>query len=58
MLYFFYSAIFPECHEQTERVNKWLGGETQALSLLQKRLHVEEMVRVLESRQDHLMGQL
>ena len=41
----YFPGIFPECMEQTDRVNNWKGGETQGLSNLKKRLDIEEMVR-------------
>jgi len=44
VFWFFVVGIFPECEEQNKRVNKWQGGETQALKLFQHRLQVEEMV--------------
>ena len=41
----YFPGIFPECMEQTDRVNNWKGGEAQGLSNLKKRLDIEEMVR-------------
>lgn len=33
---------FPECDEQLERVNEWVGGESQAQSRFKYRMRVEE----------------
>ena len=41
----YFPGIFPECMEQTDRVNIWKGGETQGLSNLKKRIDIEEVVR-------------
>lgn len=35
-------GIFPECEEQKERINEWIGGETKSLELLEKRMELEK----------------
>ncbi|XP_064609648.1 cryptochrome-1-like [Liolophura sinensis] len=34
-------GVKPECKEQDDRINKWMGGETKALELLESRLKLE-----------------
>lgn len=34
----------PECEEQREPINRWIGGESRALELFDGRLKLEENV--------------
>ncbi|XP_052238808.1 cryptochrome-1-like isoform X2 [Dreissena polymorpha] len=36
-------GVFPECEQQNQRHNNWVGGETRALQLLSQRMQVEKM---------------
>ena len=43
----FFVGCEPECEEQEKPFNKWHGGETSALELLETRLMIERTVSLI-----------